>query len=115
LSEKAWLVKPEIAEKMVKAVERKTKEEKPEKGGREEGAEEEEETKRRHVRISVEAPDGKLTEIFRGVIKPLNDEGAEVHVVVNVEAEGEISDQTLKMKVKETLQQLGTKFEVKDE
>jgi len=115
LSEKAWLVKPEIAEKMVKVAEKETEEEKPEKGRTKEEVEEEGETKRRHVRISVEAPDGKLTEIFRGVIKPLKDEGADVEVVVTVDADGEISDQTLKMKVKETLQQLGTKFDVEEE
>jgi hypothetical protein len=117
LSEEAWLVKPEIAAKMVRAEvgeEAKVKEEEVKEY---EKGEEDEETKpkRRHIVITVEAPDGRLSEISRGVIKPLKDEGADVKVTVNVEAKGEISDQTLRMKVKETLQQLGTEFKVEEE
>lgn len=119
LSEKAWLVRPEIAAKMAKA-------EAPEGVGIEGGeptapegeeitGEEEGKVGRRHITISVEAPDGRLSEISRGVIKPLKDEGADVRVEVHIEAEGKISEHTLKMKVKETLQQLGTKFDIREE
>jgi len=119
LSDKAWLVKKEIAAKMAKPPE--GEEIKIKEGGPEEGAEvaveeveEGEKPKRRHVKIWVEAPDGKLTDIFRGVVKPLKDEGAEVTVVVTVDASGDITDQTLRMKVKETLQQLGTRYDLEE-
>lgn len=120
LSEKAWLVKAEIAGKMTKmetAEKPEVEKGKPEKGkeaGEEVAEGEEGKPRRRRVTISVEAPDGRLADISRGVIKPLKDEGADVKVEVSIEAEGEISEHTLKMKVKETLQQLGTKFEMEE-
>lgn len=114
LSEKAWLVRSEVAATLAKAEPKRKEEEQQERAKGEKEEEEKAEPRRRHLRITVEAPDGRLTEIFRGVVKPLKDEGAEVTVVVNVDADGEISDQTLKMKVKETLQQLGTKFDVEE-
>jgi hypothetical protein len=120
LSEKAWLVKPEIAAKMKPSAAEEAKPGEPpprkrEKGKAKEEAEEAEQPRRRHVIISVEAPDGRLAEITRGVIKPLKDEGAEVTVEVKVDATGEITDQTLKMKVEETLKQLGAKYRLSEE
>jgi len=90
---------------------------KPEEGkeaGEEVAEGEEGKPRRRRVTISIEAPDGRLADISRGVIKPLKDEGADVKVEVSIEAKGEISEHTLKMKVKETLQQLGTKFKLEE-
>jgi len=123
ISEKAWLVVPEVAEKMVKSDETEVetgKTEKTEKDKEKEKKEKADEEKpdkaeRKRVHISIDASSASMTDIFRGVIKPLKDEGAEVKVTVNVEADGEISDQTLKMKVKETLKQLGAEFTVEGE
>ena len=114
LSEKAWLVKREIAEKMVRP-EPEVEEAETEEAEEKEEKVEEEKPKHRHIRITIDASDAKIHDIFRGVIKPLKDEGADVKVTVSVEADGEISDQTLKMKVKETLKQLGAEFEVEEE
>jgi len=114
LSEKAWLVRPEIAEKMVKP-EPEAKEAEIEEAEAKEEKVEEEKSKHRHIRITIDASDAKIHDIVRGVIKPLKDEGATVSVKMDVEADGEISDQTLKMKVKETLEQLGAKFTVEGE
>jgi len=118
LSEKAWLVRPEIAEKIATPKEEVTEVEKvsisdTKKIG-ERREEEIERPSKRRIRITVEAPHGRLADITRGVIRPLMDDGADVTVTVTIDAEGEITDQTLSMKVKETLQQLGTKFEIKE-
>ena len=121
LSEKAWLVKPEIAAKMAPPEPLAVAEGEPaavveaEKAEPEKGkGKKAEKPKHRHVIISVEVPEGRLADINRGVIKPLKEDGADVKVELRIEAEGDISEQTLKMKVKETLQQLGTRFEVEE-
>ena len=40
----------------------------------------------------------------------MKDEAENVSVRINIEAEGDLSEQLLKMKVKETLQQLKSKY-----
>ncbi len=117
LSENAWLIKAEVAQKMVKPEEGGSEgpQEPPETGAtKEEGEEEEAEPQQRHIQITIDASEARIHDIFRGVIKPLKDEGADVRVTVSVEAQGEISEQTLKMKVRETLQQLGAKFRIEE-
>ncbi len=60
--------------------------------------------------IDIDASDARIVDIYKGIIKPLKDEAESVSVRINIEAEGDLSEQLLKMKVKETLQQLKSKY-----
>ena len=87
---------------------------KPEAQAEAERVEEEREPKCRHIWDTIDGSDAKIYDILQGVSKPLKDEGADVKVMMSVEAEGEISAQTVKMKVEERLKQLGAEFEVEE-
>ncbi len=118
LSDNAWLINAGIAEKLKS----ETKYEKPESG---EGKSKEcgfgfeidfgigkrkEEIVHRKVIIDIDASDARIVDIYKGIIKPLKDEAENVSVRINIEAEGDLSEHLLKMKVKETLQQLKSKY-----
>lgn len=64
------------------------------------------------VSLTVELPWGKLADFMRGVIMPLQNDGAEVRLVVSLEARSparSINPATLEHKVRETLKQLGVR------
>lgn len=64
------------------------------------------------VSLTVELPWGKLADFMRGVIIPLHNDGAEVRLVVSLEARspgGSIRSITLEHTVRETLKQLGVR------
>ena len=120
LSEKAWLVKSEISQKMMP--ETKYEEKPPEtpptvKEEAKPKYEEErpEEITRKKVRINIDASNVMLVDIYKGIIKPLKDEADSISVKIDIEAEGKLSDQLLKMKVKETLQQLNSEYTFEEE
>lgn len=72
----------------------------------------EETTKIRRVDLTFEAPWNKLSEVMRGVVMPLIDEGAEVKISMTLAADSQtgISKNTLENRVKETLKQIGAKI-----
>jgi hypothetical protein len=60
----------------------------------------------------IELPWERLSDFMRGVITPLRNDGAEVRLVVSLEARspaGTINRATLEHTVRETLQQLGVR------
>ena len=66
----------------------------------------------RVVWLMIELPWERLSEFMRGVITPLRNDGAEVRLVVSLEARspaGTINRATLEHTVRETLQQLGVR------
>jgi hypothetical protein len=68
------------------------------------------EQKYKYYRLHAKVPYDKLSELIRGVIMPLRNDGAEVEVEVIVTASSEsggIKKETLEHKVKETLKQIG--------
>jgi hypothetical protein len=106
------LVRPEIAEREKKTEEREeggiTKEAEETEGG-----EEEPETRvgRKKVSIRVGIPSYRFTDLYSGVIQPLQSKSDEIHLTIEIDAEGEIDDDTLKLKVRETLDQIGADVE----
>lgn len=66
----------------------------------------------RKIKIRAEVPWDKLASFMSGVLVPLQQEGAETSLEVEVSAESEegISKDTLDLKVKETLDQIGAKI-----
>jgi len=70
------------------------------------------------ITIEAEIPWDKLSDLIRGVFIPLNREGAKISLRIKIEASSEkgISKDTLDLKVRETLRQIGAKIiEVKTE
>jgi len=66
----------------------------------------------KQIRIRAEVPWDKLSSLISGVLSPLHQEGATVKLQVDVLAESEkgISHNTLDLKIKETLTQIGAKI-----
>jgi len=66
----------------------------------------------RKIAIEAEIPWDKLSDLIRGVFMPLNREGAKISLKIKIEAMSEkgISKDTLDLKVRETLQQIGAKI-----
>jgi hypothetical protein len=64
------------------------------------------------VTIEAEIPWDKLSDVIRGVFRPLTDEGAKISLRMKIEASSEkgISKNTLDLKVRETLRQIGAKI-----
>jgi hypothetical protein len=64
------------------------------------------------ITIEAEIPWDKLSDLIRGVLVPLNSEGAKISLKMKVEATSEkgISKDILDLKVKETLRQIGAKI-----
>jgi hypothetical protein len=64
------------------------------------------------VIIEAEIPWDKLSDLIRGVFMPLNREGAKISLRMKIEASSErgISKDTLDLKVRETLRQIGAKI-----
>lgn len=103
------IVRPEIAEK-----EKGEKEKPPGEGGTiggggEPGTAPHSEKKRLLIRAKV--PWYHWTEIYGGVIQPLQSRNAHIRLTVEIEAEGDIDENTLNLKVKETLNQIGADIE----
>jgi len=107
LAEEAQIVRKEIAQK-IKEIE------KPLTGGKEEQPPPppppppgKETINRITLRASV--PWDKLSDLMRGVFMPLNQEGAQIALEIKIEAQSEqgISKNTLDLKIKETLNQIG--------
>ena len=72
----------------------------------------------RKIVLRAEIPWDRVSDIVRGVFVPLNQEGAQVSLEVKIEAESQkgISRDTLDLKIKETLNQIGAKvLEMKEE
>jgi len=71
----------------------------------------------KRINLTFDAPWNKLSEIMRGVVMPLIDEGAEVSIEMKLEAKSEsgISKNTIDNKVKETLKQIGAKINTEKE
>ena len=114
VSAEAEIVKKEIAQKLKEQVgEIKVKaptitEEKPEAPPPKQTPE-----KRviKKVVMRFEIPWDKLSDLVRGVFVPLSYEGAQISLEIKIDAESEkgISKDTLELKVKETLEQIGAK------
>jgi hypothetical protein len=66
----------------------------------------------RRIAIEAEIPWDKLSDLIRGVFMPLNREGAKISLKMKIEATSEkgISKDTLDLKVRETLRQIGAKI-----
>jgi len=66
----------------------------------------------KRVNLTFDAPWNKLSDVMRGVVMPLIDEGADVSIQMTLEAKSEsgISKNTIDNKVKETLSQIGAKI-----
>jgi predicted AAA+ superfamily ATPase len=66
----------------------------------------------RKVTLKVMIPWDKLSDLVRGVLAPLDREGAQISLEVKIEAESKqgISRDTLNLKIKETLNQIGAKI-----
>jgi hypothetical protein len=64
------------------------------------------------ITIEAEIPWDKLSDLIRGVFMPLNREGAKISLKMKIEATSEkgISKDTLDLKVRETLRQIGAKI-----
>ena len=64
------------------------------------------------IMIEAEIPWDKLSDLVRGVFMPLNLEGAKISLRMKIEASSEkgISKDTLDLKVRETLRQIGAKI-----
>ncbi len=122
LSDTAWLIKPEIAQKIAHKVEYEGYEPPVKPLFIKEGIKPEyevgkttEEAPRKKVRIEIDASNVRIVDVYKGVIKPLKEEADSVSVRINIVAEGKLSDQLLKMKVKETLQQLNSEYTFEEE
>jgi hypothetical protein len=65
-----------------------------------------------NIIIEAEVPWDKLSDLIRGVFMPLNREGARILLRMKIEASSErgISKDTLDLKVRETLRQIGAKI-----
>jgi len=65
-----------------------------------------------NVSIEAEIPWDKLSDLIRGVFMPLNREGAKISLLMKIEASSEkgISKDTIDLKVRETLHQIGAKI-----
>ncbi|BDC35967.1 ATP-binding protein [Candidatus Methanoliparum sp. LAM-1] len=61
------------------------------------------------IRAKVPLPWNFWSNIFRGVIQPL--QGDQLRITIEVEAEGEIDENTINLKIKETLNQIGAEVE----
>ncbi len=68
-------------------------------------------SKYRSVNLSFSTPWDKLSEVMTGVVRPLIQDGAEVSIRIVLEAKSEqgINKDTINLKVKETLNQIGAK------
>jgi hypothetical protein len=66
----------------------------------------------RRIVLKAKVPWDKLSDLMRGVFMPLNREGARISLEVKIEAHSEegISKDTLDLKIKETLNQIGAKI-----
>ncbi|MHA1605801.1 MAG: hypothetical protein ACTSWF_14275 [Candidatus Freyarchaeota archaeon] len=66
----------------------------------------------RKITLKANVPWDKLSDLVRGVFTPLSREGAQISLEVKIEAQSEqgISRDTLDLKIKETLKQIGAKI-----
>jgi len=66
----------------------------------------------RRIVLKAKVPWDKLSDLMRGVFMPLTREGAKISLEVKIEAQSEegISKDTLDLKIKETLNQIGAKI-----
>jgi predicted AAA+ superfamily ATPase len=62
--------------------------------------------------LKANVPWDKLSDLMRGVFMPLNQEGAQINLEIKIEAQSTqgISKNTLDLKIKETLNQIGAKI-----
>jgi len=62
--------------------------------------------------LKANVPWDKLSDLMRGVFTPLNQEGAQINLEIKIEAQSPqgISRNTLDLKIKETLNQIGAKI-----
>jgi len=51
------------------------------------------------------------TDIYPGVIQPLQRVSDQLSIIIEIEAEGEIDENTVNLKIKETLDQIGAEIE----
>ncbi|NVM26748.1 MAG: hypothetical protein HWN70_12640 [Desulfobacterales bacterium] len=111
VSEGVFIVKEGPA-KELKAEQVGEEKEVEEEEGREEDLEEISAGKFRKIRIKAQVPWDKLAAFMSGVLAPLQQEGAKTTLEVEVSAESEkgISKDTLELRVKETLDQIGAKI-----
>jgi hypothetical protein len=63
----------------------------------------------RKLTLKANVPWDKLSDLMRGVFMPLNQEGAQIDLEIKIEAQSEqgISKNTIDLKIKETLNQIG--------
>lgn len=63
------------------------------------------------IAITAKIPWDKLSDIVKGVIKPLKDKGNPPEITLSIKSEGDFDRTTLDTKVKETLHQIGAEIE----
>jgi hypothetical protein len=110
--EEAFILKKEVAKKMKEDVSKPTIERQPGPPA------DEEETWRppsgviRRIMLRADVPWDKLSDMVRGVFAPLSREGASISLEVKIEAESKqgIKRDTIDLKIKETLNQIGAKI-----
>jgi hypothetical protein len=117
------IVRGEIAKKIKEAQEKERKREEEEKALTKERQEIPEELPEkgkeiregiiRSIILKAKIPWDKLSEVTKGVIAPLKDEGLPPEITIEIKANSEegFKRNTLNSKVKETLQQIGAKIE----
>lgn len=67
--------------------------------------------KRKKLAIRAKVPWEQYSEIYRGVIQQLQSKSDQLHITIEIEAEGEIDENTINLKIKETLNQIGAEIE----
>ena len=108
VSEEAFIIRKEIAQRMMEEIRKPVGVEVPptEIPGK---SPEQKVTPVRKYTLRARLPWLKLSDLLRGVLRPLHHEGAKIDLEVKIEAESEqgISRNTIDFKVKETLIQIG--------
>ena len=108
----AFILKKEVARKMKEEVSVSTVEKKPFPPTVEKGPEVPPSGIIRKIMLRADVPWDKLSDMVRGVFAPLSREGASISLEVRIEAESKqgINRDTIDLKIKETLNQIGAKI-----
>lgn len=117
ISDDAFIVTRELAEKLWEEEGKEEGEKEEEEKEKEEKAEVEKEIIKK-LSLRTRVPWDRLSDFVRGVVTPLRREGAQISLEIKVDAQSEkgISRNTLDIRVKETLNQIGAKvLEEKEE
>jgi len=81
----------------------------PDEGGTGDNGKNPFKVKRKKLAIRAKVPWDHYTDVYPGVIQPLH--GDQLRITIEIEAEGEIDENTINLKIKETLNQIGAEVE----